>query len=98
MNTYCTEVRKLEAHFEFMEFHHVSRDNSIAADILSKLGSKCALVLAGVFVQDLRKLSIGLLSDPETSYSDMPPPGMMTVDFGTPSHEFIVNICTYLIF
>jgi hypothetical protein len=23
---------------------------------------------------------------------------MLTVDFGTPSYEFTVNICTYLIF
>jgi ribonuclease HI len=50
MNAYCVEVRKLEDHFEGLEFHHVSRDNNVAADVLSKLGSKCALVLAGVFV------------------------------------------------
>jgi ribonuclease HI len=28
MNAYYTEVRKLEAHFEGLEFHHVSRDNT----------------------------------------------------------------------
>jgi ribonuclease HI len=50
MNAYCTEVRKLEDHFEGVEFHHVSRDNSVAADVLSKLGSKHTLVSAGVFV------------------------------------------------
>jgi ribonuclease HI len=65
MNAYCAEVRKLVAHFEGLEFHHVSRDNNMAADVLSKLGSKRALVPAGVFVQDLRKPSIRLLSDPE---------------------------------
>jgi ribonuclease HI len=52
MNTYCAEVRKLEGHFEGLEFHHVSRDNNVAANVLSKLGSKHALVPAGVFVQD----------------------------------------------
>jgi hypothetical protein len=36
----------------------------VAADVLSKLGSKCVLVPAGVFVQDLRKPSIKLLNDP----------------------------------
>jgi ribonuclease HI len=72
MNTYCTEVRKLEDHFEGLEFHHISRDNNVAADVLSKLGSKRALVSAGVFVQDLHKPSIRLLSDPETSHSDTP--------------------------
>jgi ribonuclease HI len=71
MNAYCTEVPKLEDHFEGLEFHHVSRDNNVVADVLSKLGSKRALVPTGVFVQDLRKPSIRLLSDPETSPSDV---------------------------
>jgi hypothetical protein len=64
MDAYCAEVRKLEAHFEGLEFHHVCRDNNVAADVLSKLGSKCVLVPAGVFVQDLHKPSIKLLNDP----------------------------------
>jgi hypothetical protein len=42
----------------------------VAADVLSKLGSKRALVPVGVFVQDLHKPSIRLLSDPETSHND----------------------------
>jgi hypothetical protein len=65
-------VRKLKDHFEGLEFHHVSRDNNMAADVISKLGSKRALVLADVFVQDLHKPSIRLLNDPETSPSDVP--------------------------
>jgi hypothetical protein len=72
MNAYCAVVRKLEDHFEGLEFHHVSRDNNVAADVLSKLGSKRALVPTGVFIQDLHKPSIRLLSDPETSHSDTP--------------------------
>jgi ribonuclease HI len=71
MNPYCAKVRKLEDHFEGLEFHHVSHDNNVAADVLSKLGSKRVLVPADVFVQDLRKPSIRLLSDPETSPSDV---------------------------
>jgi ribonuclease HI len=74
MNAYCAEVRKLEAQFEGLEFHHVCHDNNVAADVLSKLGSKQVLVPARVFLQDLRKSSIRLLSDPETSSGDMPPP------------------------
>jgi probable phosphoglycerate mutase len=35
MNSYCTKVRKLEDHFEGLEFHHVSRDHNVAADVLS---------------------------------------------------------------
>jgi ribonuclease HI len=75
MNAYCAEVRKLEAHFEGQEFHHVYRDNNVAADVLSKLGSKHALFPTGVFVQDLRKPLIWLLSDPEMSQSNMSQPG-----------------------
>jgi ribonuclease HI len=72
MNAYCAEVRKLKDHFEALEFHHVSRDNNMAADVRSKLGSKRALATASLFVQDLHKPSIRLLSDPETSPSDIP--------------------------
>ena len=49
-DAYCKEIRKLEAHFYGLEFHHVLRDYNVAADVLSKLGSKRALVPAGVFV------------------------------------------------
>jgi hypothetical protein len=43
MNAYYVEVRKLEAHFEGLEFHHVSRDNNVAADVLSKLGLQAGI-------------------------------------------------------
>jgi ribonuclease HI len=61
MDAYYAEIRKLEGHFEGIEFQHVPRNNNVAADVLSKLGSRRALVPAGVFVQDLRKSSIKLL-------------------------------------
>jgi hypothetical protein len=64
MDAYCVKIRKLEGHFEGIEFQHVLWNNNVAADVLSKLGSRRALVPAGVFVQDLRKPSIKLL-DPD---------------------------------
>jgi hypothetical protein len=72
MDAYCAKIRKLEGHFEGIEFQHVPRNNNIAADVLSKLGSRRALVPAGVFVQDLRKPSIKLLDpdNPEPSSND----------------------------
>jgi ribonuclease HI len=72
MDAYCTEIRKLEGHFEGIEFQHVPRNNNVAADVLSQLGSHRALVPAGVFVQDLRKPSIKLLDpdNPEPSPND----------------------------
>ena len=39
MDAYVTEIRKLENKFSGLEIHHVIRDNNVAADILSKLGS-----------------------------------------------------------
>jgi hypothetical protein len=79
MNAYCTKARKLEANFEGLEFYHVGHYNNVAADVLSKLGSKRALVLASVFVQDLCKPLIGLLRDPATSSSNVSPPGSRDV-------------------
>jgi hypothetical protein len=70
MNAYYAEVRKIEDNFEGLEFHHVSCNNNVAADVLSKLGPKHALVLASVFIQNLCKPSIRLLNDPKTSHND----------------------------
>jgi ribonuclease HI len=64
MDAYCIEIRKLEGHFEGIEFQHVPHNNNVTVDVLSKLGSRRALVPAGVFIQDLRKPSIKLL-DPD---------------------------------
>jgi ribonuclease HI len=64
MDAYCIEIRKLEGHFEGIEFQHVPHNNKVTVDVLSKLGSRRALVPAGVFIQDLRKPSIKLL-DPD---------------------------------
>jgi hypothetical protein len=58
MDTYCLEVRNLENKFYDLEFHHVVRDNNVAADVLSKLGSTCAQVPVGVFVHELHAPSI----------------------------------------
>ena len=58
MDAYCKEIQKLEAHFYGLEFHHVLWDYNVAADVLSKLGSKRALVPAGVFVQALNSPTV----------------------------------------
>jgi hypothetical protein len=50
MDAYYLEVYKLENKFYGLEFHHIIRDNNIAADVLSKLGSTRTQVPAGVFV------------------------------------------------
>jgi hypothetical protein len=58
MDAYCLEVRKLENKFYRLEFHHVTRDNNVAVDVLSKHGSTRAQVPAGVFVHELHEPSI----------------------------------------
>jgi ribonuclease HI len=95
MNAYCAEVRKLEAHFEGLEFHHVSRDNNVVGDVLSKLGSKHALVPADVFVQDLSKPWIRL-SDPETSHSDTLPTGSRDVHMAEAEDDWRLDFIAYI--
>jgi ribonuclease HI len=66
MDACCLEVRKLKNKFYSLEFHHVVRDNNVAADVLSKLGSTRAQVPARVFVHELHAPSI-LESAPTTT-------------------------------
>jgi ribonuclease HI len=92
MDTYCLEVRKLENKFYGLEFHHVVRDNNVAADVLSKLGSTRAQVPAGVFVHELHAPSI---SEPApTTTNPAPVPAgqevmMIDVDWQQPFIDFI---------
>jgi hypothetical protein len=58
MDAYYLEVQKLENKFYGLEFHHIVRDNNLAADVVSKLGSTRAQVPAGVFVHKLHAPSI----------------------------------------
>jgi ribonuclease HI len=58
MDAYYLEFPKLENKFYGLEFHHVVRDNNVAVDVLSKLGSTRAQVPAGVFVHELHVPSI----------------------------------------
>jgi hypothetical protein len=100
MDAYCAEIRKVEGHFEGIEFQHVPRNNNMAADVLSKLGSRQALVPAGMFVQDLHKPSIKLLNpdNPEPLQQDQtsaPPHDMLMSekedDWRKPFIDFILD-------
>jgi ribonuclease HI len=92
MDTYYLEVRKLENKFYGLEFHHVVRDNNIAADVLSKLGSTRAQVPAGVFVHELLAPSIPE-SAPATADPAHPPAGqevmMIDMDWRQPLIDYI---------
>jgi hypothetical protein len=100
MDAYCAEIRKLEGHFEGIEFQHVPRNNNVAADVLSKLGSRRALVPVGVFVQDLRKPPIKLLDPdnlepPSNDQNPAPPRDVLMTkkedDWRKPFIDFILD-------
>jgi hypothetical protein len=92
MDTYCLEVRKLENKLYGLEFHHIVRDNNVAADVLSKLGSTHAQVPAGVFVHELHAPSI-LEPAPTTTDPALPPASqevmMIDVDWQQPFIDYI---------
>ncbi|XP_025791892.1 uncharacterized protein LOC112873081 [Panicum hallii] len=99
MDAYCNEIRKLEAKFYGLVFHHVLRDYNIAADVLSKLGSKRALVSAGVFVQALNSPTVKLEEDPPNKPDLVPAEGQEVLviesDWQTPIIDFIVHNKSY---
>jgi hypothetical protein len=94
MDANCLEVRKLENKFYGLEFHHVVRDNNVAADVLSKLGSTRAQVPAGVFVNELHAPSI---PEPTPSTTDPAHPPtdqevvMIDVDWWQPFIDYILE-------
>jgi hypothetical protein len=100
MDAYCAEIRKLEGHFERIDFQHVPRNKNVAADVVSKLGSRRALVPTGVFVQDLRKPSVKLLDpdnpEPSPNNQRLAPPRDVLMsekqdDWRKPFIDFILN-------
>jgi hypothetical protein len=92
MDAYCLEVCKLKNKFYGLEFHHVVRDNNIAADVLSNLGSTRTQVPTGVFVYELHAPSIPEPA-PMTSNSAPSQPGqevmMIDVDWRQPFIDYI---------
>lgn len=93
MDAYCKKVRKLENKFSELEFHHVIRDNNVAADVLSKMGSTRAEVSAGIFVHELRKPYIPEQVTPATTNTQPPKPSqdimMIEVDWRSPFIDYI---------
>jgi ribonuclease HI len=92
MDTYLLEVRKLENKFYGLEFHHVVRDNNVAVDVLSKLGSIRTQVQAGVFVHELHAPSTPEQAPPTTDPAH-PPAGqevmMIDVDWRQPFIDYL---------
>jgi hypothetical protein len=92
MVAYCLEVRKLENKFYGLEFHHVVRDNNVAAAVLSKLGSTRTQVSAGVFVHELHAPSIPEPAPTTTDPAPLPAGQevmMMDMDWRQPFINYI---------
>jgi hypothetical protein len=69
-NSNCLEVCKLKNKFYGLVFHHVIRDNNVAVDVLSKLGSTHTKVPVRVFVHELHTPSI---PEPALTTTDLAP-------------------------
>jgi hypothetical protein len=81
MEAYYLEARKLKNKFYGLEFHHVVRDNNVAADVLSKLGSTRAQVPSGVFFHELHAPSIPEPAPTTTDPTPLPAgQGVMMID------------------
>ncbi|XP_039786443.1 uncharacterized protein LOC120652629 [Panicum virgatum] len=88
MDASCKEIHKLEAHFYGLEFLHVLRDYNMAADVLSKLASKRALISARVFVQALNSPTVKIEEEPPTKPDLAPALGQEAAQGGY-THIFI---------
>ena len=100
MDAYYKEIRKLEAHFYGLEFHHVLQDYNVAADVLSKMGSKRALVPAGVFIQALNSPTVKIEEEPSTKPDLVPALSQEVLvadpNWRAPILDFIINNKSYL--
>ena len=99
MDAYYREIRKLETKFYGLEFHHVPRDDNVAADVLSKLGSKQSIVPPGVFVQALNSPTVKMEEEPPTKLDLVPAIGQQVLtldtDWRSPIIDFIKNNKSY---
>jgi hypothetical protein len=93
-DAYCLEVRKLENKFHGLEFHHVVRDNNVAADVPSKLGSTRTQVPVGVFVHEHHAPSIPEQAPTTTDPVPLEPSQevmMIDVDWRQPFIDYILE-------
>jgi hypothetical protein len=58
MLLYCQELNKLENNFDGLEYLYILQGKNDVVDELAKLGSSRAMVLTGVFLQELHGSSI----------------------------------------
>ena len=95
MDAYCREIRKLKAKFYNLEFHRIPKDDNVAAEVMSKLGSKRALVPAGVFILALNLPTVKIEEEPPTKPDWVSALGQQVLtldtDWCSPIIDFIKN-------
>ena len=92
MDPYCAKIRKLEGEFYGIEYHHVVRDQNQLVDHLSKIGSSHAVILPGVFVQDLFTPSI----IEEKEVQEVPPVEQLVLAVPSPVVDWREQFIKYL--
>lgn len=96
---YCKEVHNLEAKFYGLEFHRIIRDYNMVVDVLSKLGSRRALVPVGVSFQALKNPTLKLEEELPTKPDLVPAEGQEVLvidsDWRAPIIDFNVNNKSY---
>ena len=101
---YHNAVFKMPARFEGLEFHHVARENSQAADILARIGAKRDAVPPNIFLERLFKPSVAWEGDtgnnspdpakiPDTELSDTI--GGSTTEITPAAHEIMAIIAPW---
>jgi hypothetical protein len=73
MDTYVTQIGKLENKFSSLKIHHMIRNNNVGEDVLSKLGSNQRNVPSGVFVHELHHPSIKIPDQSTIAHSPTEP-------------------------
>ena len=71
MAAYRNAVLKMSARFEWLEFHHVVRENNQAADILARIGAKRDPVPPNIFLERLFKPSVVWEGDTSKNSPDL---------------------------
>ena len=92
MDAYYAKMKKLEGKFYGIEYHHVVRGQNQLADHLSKIGSSRAVILPGVFVQDLFMSSI----KEEKEVQKIPPVEQLVLTVPSPIADWREQFIKYL--
>lgn len=91
MSAYCQEFRKLEGTFNRLELTHVLHNDNNEANEFVKMGSRWALVLTGVFVQQLHQPTISEKTEELAEEPSEAEVFMINPEWTTPYLNYLLN-------